>query len=227
MHIRAESDPRYYRRFLIMGFCALGFALWCLKDGLQSYPAKRERGFAEFKEDYKSHFKDERGKRLDVEQFEVVADDQLRDEWEHYIHDRDIPSAPAILTQFIMAGVSTATGLFLLSMPLRARGRWIASDETGLASSWGEGFRYDEIEEVDKSKWRKKGIAKVTYVANSRRSTFLVDDYKYDRYRTDAILYLLEQRIDPGRITNGPPEPEPEDSSEVGQALKNPAKSAG
>jgi hypothetical protein len=38
----------------------------------------------------------------------------------------------------------------------------------------------------------------------------VIDDFKYQRWATDAILYELEQRIDPGRITNGPPEPEPD-----------------
>ena len=73
MQIRAENDPRYSRKFLIMGICAIGFAMWCLKDGIFSYPAKRVQGFAEFKVDYKKLFPDEERKALSVEQFEVVA----------------------------------------------------------------------------------------------------------------------------------------------------------
>jgi hypothetical protein len=53
-------------------------------------------------------------------------------------------------------------------------------------------------------------MAKVVYVSGGRRRTFIVDDYKFERYPTDAILYELERRIEPGRITNGPPEPAPE-----------------
>ena len=209
MQIRAENDPKYSRRFLIMGICAIGFALYCLYDGLVGYPARRVQGFAEFKEDFKTHFASDSRKAQSLEQFEVVADEQQREDWDHYAHDRDIPSRPDVLMQYFMAGASGLTGLFLISIPLRARGRWIESTETGITSSWGETFRYDEIEEVDKRKWKKKGIAKVTYVANNRRNAFVVDDYKFDRYPTDAILYQLEQQIDPGRITNGPPEPEP------------------
>ena len=88
--------------------------------------------------------------------------------------------------------------------PAPARGRWIEASDTGITSSWGESFKFEEVEEVNKRQWQKKGIAKVTYVANNRRRTFVVDDYKFDRYPTDAILYELEQRIDQGRIINGP-----------------------
>jgi hypothetical protein len=112
--------------------------------------------------------------------------------------------------QFIMATIMSVAGLYLISLPLRARGRWIEGTDTGIGSSWGENVRYDEIEEVNKRKWRSKGIAKLTYVSGGKRRSFAIDDYKFERYQTDAILYELEQRIDPGRITNGPPEPAPE-----------------
>ena len=57
MPIRADNDPRYSRRFLIMGIVAIGFALYCLYDGMIGYPAERVRGFDEFKADYKTKFR--------------------------------------------------------------------------------------------------------------------------------------------------------------------------
>jgi hypothetical protein len=210
MQIRAEIDPRYSRKFLIMGICAIGFALWCLKDGIFSYPARRVQGFSEFKIDYKKLFPDDQRKALSVDQFDVVATHEEKKQWDEYAHDRGIPSGPDIVMQFIMASLMSVAGLFLISLPLRARGRWIEGTDTGIGSSWGENVRYDEIEEVNKRKWRSKGIAKVTYVSNGKRRSFSIDDYKFERYQTDAILYELEQRIDVGRITNGPPEPAPE-----------------
>jgi hypothetical protein len=210
MQIRAENDPRYTRKFLIMGLCAIAFALWCLKDGILTYPARRVQGFSEFKVDYKKLFPDDHRKALSVEQFEVVADHEEKKQWDEYAHDRGIPSGPDIKMQFIMATLMSVAGLYLISLPLHARGRWIEGTDTGIGSSWGENVRYDEIEEVNKRKWRSKGMAKVVYVSGGRRRTFVVDDYKFERYPTDAILYELERRIEPGRITNGPPEPAPE-----------------
>ena len=147
---------------------------------------------------------------MGLAQFEVAAEPEQRRDWDHYSHDRDIPSGPDVVMQFIMATVTTIAGLALVSIPLRARGRWVEVSDTGLTSSWGESFRFDEVDLVNKRKWRGKGIATVTYVAGGRRRNFVLDDYKFDRYSTDAILYELEQRIDPEKIANGPPEPPPE-----------------
>ncbi len=220
MQIRAENDPRYSRKFLIMGICAVGFALYCLYDGLVGYPARELKGFIQFKTDYAKDFADANHKELSLAQFEESADQDQRLKWEQYAESGDIPTKPKIVTQFIMATVAALAGLALLSIPLRARGRWIEANDSGITSSWGESFQFDEVELVNKRNWRKKGIAKVTYVAGGRRRNFVIDDYKFDRYPTDAILYELEQRIDQGRITNGPPEPPPADHSEEAGAMQ-------
>jgi hypothetical protein len=218
MQLRAENDPRYSRKFLLMGICGLGFALYCLYDGLVGYPGKREVGFGEFKADYKTYFEDSR-KSMSMAEFEGTAEPEQSKQWENYSHERGIPSGADVVVQFLMATAAAVAGLALIAIPLRARGRWIAANDSGLTSSWGESFQFDEVEAVNKRKWRSKGIAKVTYVSGGRRRNFVVDDYKFDRYPTDAILYELEQRIDPGRILNGPPEPEPEPDGPVAQAI--------
>ena len=110
------------RKFLIMGLLALGFAVYCLYDGLIAYPARRDVGFAEFKSDYKTTlFRDDKQAGLTVTEFENTADDEDRHTWDHYAHDRQpsIPSRPDVIMQFIMATLTTLTGLFLVSLPLR------------------------------------------------------------------------------------------------------------
>jgi hypothetical protein len=210
MHIRADNDPRYSRKFLIMGLIALGFAVWCLKDGIYGYPAAREQKFGEFKADFKDLFADEHQRSLNFDQFDVVANEEQRKKWDRYAEEREIPTKPKIVMQFIMAAGSTLAGLILLSIPLRARGKWLEINDEGVVSSWGTGFYFDQVERLNKRRWKNKGIAKVTYRdPNNRKRVFVVDDYKFDRWRTDAILYLLEGRIDHGLIANGSPEPEP------------------
>ena len=216
MQIRAENDPRYSRRFLIMGICAIGFALYCLYDGVIGYPARRAQGFEEFKSsDYKSFFNDARRKAMSLAEFEVVADREKRPQWETFAHDRDIPR-PTRCRHAIRHGDG-----------LRPRAAWCSSRFRSAPADDGSkratpasprvGARPSISTRWNSStnaNWRKKGIAKITYVADNRRRTFVLDDYKFDRYPTDAILYELEQRIDVERITGGPPEPPPEAPAE-------------
>jgi hypothetical protein len=218
MPIRADNDPRFSRRFLIMGIVAIGFGLWSLYDGMVKYPAQRVEKFAEFKVDNKQLFEDSKVKDMTVDQFEQKADHDPRLEWGKYMHELGIKSIPEIFTQYVQAFVATVAGLFLLSIPIRSRGRWIQADETGITSSWGQSFRYDEVEEINKRRWRDKGIAKVTYVANNRRQLFVIDDFKFVREQMDQILFELEQRIELERITGGPPEPLPGEEEYVEDA---------
>ena len=46
MTIRAERDPRFYFRFLLIGLGALAFGLYCVYDGAIGYPGKQERALA-------------------------------------------------------------------------------------------------------------------------------------------------------------------------------------
>src|SRR5687768_699899 len=170
MHIRAENDPRYSYKFLIMGIGALGFALYCLYDGLIGYPRQRERGFAEFKEEMsnsskRSMFGDPKRQAMALAEFEILANEEELHEWHTYSHDRGIKSGPDVVMQFVMAAGTGLIGAALLWGPIRSRGRWIEASDEGITSSWGESFRFNEVEALDKRKWRKKGIAKVTYVS--------------------------------------------------------------
>lgn len=197
-----------------MGIVAIGFGLWSLYDGMVKYPAQRVRGFDEFKVDYKSLFEDSQVKAMNVDEFEQKANAESRLEWSKYMHERGFKSIPEIFTQYVQAAVAGLVGLFLLSIPIRARGRWIEANESGITSSWGQSFQYDEVEQLNKRRWRDKGIAKVTYVTDGRRQTFVIDDFKFVREQTDQILFELEQRIEFERITGGPPEPLPGEHDE-------------
>jgi hypothetical protein len=222
MHIRAENDPRYSRKFLIMGGFLIFGALWFLKDAVFGYPALEAKGFEDYKSEMmqsqrSSMFSGGAHQAITLAEFMVVADERELAGWTDYAQHREIPTGAKIVEQYVFAALCGVLGLGFLSIPLRSRGRWIEASDDGITSSWGESFRFDEVEVVNKRTWRKKGIAKVTYVSGGRRRTFVIDDFKFQRWQTDAILYELEQRIDEGRIINGPPESEPED--EVAEIL--------
>jgi hypothetical protein len=199
MPIRADNDPKFTRRFLFMGIAAIGFALWCLYDGTIKYPREQERALAwekDFSDKPTEHwiaFAEERG-------WSTSLPHQSKSEEDYNA---------SIVGQYVMGGVSGLLGIWLISIPLRARGRWIESTGTGITSSWGQSLNYSDIVNLEKRQWRKKGIAKVTYMEDGRKRKFVIDDYKFDRHKTDEILYELEQNIDPDKITGGPPDPPP------------------
>ena len=192
--IHADSDPKYYLRFLFMGVVLVGFALWSLYDGLVAYPAQRERALV----------------------YEQMRDEGRAGEWAAYAEQQGwppgLPGEPKtdadIKVQFIQAAVVTLIAVPLLLIPIRSRGRWIQADDRGISTSWGERIDFDRVVALDKKKWHKKGIAKVRYQdAGGRNRTFILDDYKFRRDPTDLILYQLESQIGPEKITGGPPEP--------------------
>src|SRR5262245_56128765 len=174
MHIRAERDPRYYFRFIIIGWAALGFGLWALYDGAVKYPQQRERGLA----------------------FAKLMEEGRDKEWDQYAAERgwpaEYPGEPKskvdIQLQYVMAAVASTIGALVLLNVWMSRGRWIEADDTGLNSSWGERVPYDKILTLDKKSWKSKGIARVKYEDGGRKRKFVIDDYKFMRRPTDDIL---------------------------------------
>jgi hypothetical protein len=193
MTIRADNDPKFYFRFKLIGVAAFGFALYCLYDGYVAYPKQREHALA-----YAKHY-DEGG---------------TKEEWDAFALERGWPteypgepkSEEDIAMQYFMAAITAAVGLLVLSAVWRSRGRWIEASDAGITSSWGQSFDFAQVRVLDKRQWRSKGIARAYYEDAGRRRKFVIDDYKFLREPTDAILRLLESKIDVQQITGGPPE---------------------
>jgi hypothetical protein len=187
MTIRSNNDPRYSRKFLLMGIFVFGFALFCLYDGFIRYPGQRQHAYDEY-----------------------IAAGGKEENWETWADEHKVRSQADIYMQFFMAAVAGLIAGVLFSVPLRLRGTWVEMTDTGITSSWRQSLGFEQIEILDKRKWRDKGIARITYLDDGRRRQFVLDDFKYDRPTMDAILYDLETHIGGDKITGGPPEPERE-----------------
>ena len=198
-------------RMALVGLACLGFMLWCLFDGLVTYPdqAKRAAKYIEFEDHGGANWKQE---------------------WKDFAEEkgwsRANPGEPKkeadFTVQFIMATVAGTGALIFLALALRNRGRWIEGDETGLSTSWGRHCPYDSMFELDKKKWRNKGIAVVRYEQDGRKRRIVLDDCKYDIEGTEALLREVESWLRDDQIVGGLPEPPPEDESGQDAAEESP-----
>jgi hypothetical protein len=177
MTIRANSDRRFFLRFLLIGLVVAGFGLYCVYDGAIGYPLQRERA-------------------LRYEEFELEG---RLGEWGAFAREQG-------WMQYIMAGVCGALALWFFSIVLRNRNRWIEASPSGVTSSWGQRFDWADVISVDKKQWKKKGIAKIHYQEGDRRRRFIIDDFKFLRKPTGKILQMLETRVGHDKITGGHPE---------------------
>ena len=70
----------------------------------------------------------------------------------------------------------------------------------------------ENITAIDKSRWEKKGIAKVSATnADGKVQTLVIDDLKFEREPTDKIMAEIERVAGEDKITAGKPESEYED----------------
>lgn len=242
--LRAENNPKFYSRFLWLGLAALGFSGYCAYDWLVGYPQKMVRGqglISVAEEVLTQEELDElaKGQHGPSDYYghlveELKVNTELEEAWKEKAAGEGWPKNPPSLyvtqpkvdmqlTQMILAAV---IGLFLLSIPLRTRGRWFELNEQGISSRWGESFSLDQITEINKKKWRDKGIAHLAYKdAKGRKRSFVVDDYKYHRKTTDRILWYIENQVGFDKIVGGKPGPDPDAAPQVAPAPAEQAQS--
>jgi len=193
MTVRASTDRSFYKRLILIGAAAFGFALWCLYDGTVKYPAQN----------------------VLVIEYERLNDEGRGNEWREFArekgwpikHPGELKDDADIIVQYVMAGMAATIGLGFFVPVLISRGKWIEVSESQLTSSWGQSFELDRVVSIDKKQWKDKGIAKITYKDGDRNRRFVLDNFKFDRHPTTEILRQIEANVGPDKIVGGPPEP--------------------
>jgi len=181
----------------------------CIKDGLITYPAQRERALAYQKFEAENP---ELGQKELSDQWKVIAAEKG---WDPGIAGKEITpygepkKEYQFNQQFIMGGFTGLIGLIFVSKFLLNRGCWIEADENGLRTSEKREMTFDQVTALDKKKWANKGIAKVLYEADGSKNKIVLDDCNYERDSTQAILRHVEAAIGHDKIVNGKPEPPP------------------
>ncbi len=204
MTIRAEYDPRYFRRFLWIVLGCAAFAAWCFYDARVKYPAELERAEA-----YWTPEPGYPGKFVAME----------RDPWRSLVREKNWPDEPPhypkelhdkINSQYFYALISALVGIPSLLKWFMAKGSWVEGDTSSLKTSWGPEFRFDQVRKIDKTKWPTKGITRVEYESEGRTRIFPLDDFKFQREPMGRLLRNLEATLSDDQIVGGSRESEPE-----------------
>lgn len=202
MPVRADYDPKYFRRFLLIAVGCIAFTGWCFYDALVKYPAELERAVVYWEES------DEYG-----EKYEGME----RTRWREVVADRNWPTAPprkpdkiekAITSQYFYAAICLLIGIPCLFKWFTARGSWIEGSDTELTTSWGSTIAYKDIEKLDKTKWERKGITRIHHQSGGNPGIFIFDDFKFNRARMSEILTRIEEGLKDEQIEGGDRETE-------------------
>jgi hypothetical protein len=192
MAAKATVSWEWRWRLALIATLGILFGAWALYDGLVAYP-EHNRVRAEWDKlqaDGREHEWPAKARELGVS--EEQPDPMKGD--------------TSILTQFIMAGITLPVGLFAGYHFVRSLTRWIASDERGLSTSWGEDVPFTTIQTLNKDRWKSKGIAIVTYEGDKGVGKLVLDDWKFSTGPIRQMVREAEDHLRPEQITGGAPE---------------------
>ncbi len=212
MNLKADVDRKFILRFLIIAIGCFGLMIWGLYDAVYAYPEELVR--AKF---YKELEVQNEGGELD--------NVGMKEKWESTCLEKGWsivkPKSPDVAQQDIyfqwfLFGVGLVGGVFFLVKYMRLLGSYMEADEDGVKTSWGQELRFENIQEINKRKWAKKGIAKVSYQDESGAAkTMIFDDFKYHRETMGKILRLAEKNLSDDKIVDGEREKDEKNNDEI------------
>ena len=215
MIVRADYDPGYYRRFLWLAIGSILFTAWCAYDAFVKYPHELERAQVYWIPS------EEKGGRTEFTSMK-------QDDWQTAAREKgwssdEFPEKPdeirhKIQSQYLFAGFAVVCGVVCLLKWLLAKGSWVEGTDTALNTNYGPSFQFDQIESIDKTRWEKKGIAKIKYKDGGRTRQFVFDDFKFHREPMGRILRTIEKTLADDQIVGGAREKEPQKESSAANA---------
>ncbi len=202
--IRADNDPKFYTRFKWVGLGMLGFMVYCLYDATINYPLQQEKWVAL-----------EQLKESEIEKglTEAELEEALPEAWNSLAIERGWDPTKKfkertsdIYSNYGMAVFAGLIGVWMLYTVWSSNGRWIEVNDKGLNSSSGDSITFEEATYLEKKQWDDKGIAWLHFERDGKSGRFLIDNFKYMREETNAILRRVEEAIGVDKIQGGSPE---------------------
>lgn len=226
--VRAPNNAKFYARFKWLGLGALAFGIYCVYDGAVAYPEQKVRSEAmiELAQETLSseQLRNASEASYDLEgRYKALVAEMGKDEadwakWTELAEQNGWPPEPPtkprsdgdIGMQFVMATACGLAALYFFWVIWKTTGRWFEIDNDQVRTSGGLEFAASSVTEIDKRQWEDKGIARLKFEDGRGARRFIVDNYKYLKEETDAILYRIEQIAGADKIVGGAPEAPPE-----------------
>ena len=171
--------------------------LWGLYDGLYTNPLELKRAV-----EYKKLSKQvESGKITDGEKDEA---------WKNLVKENGWalakPKSPEVAQNYVyfqwfVFALGLIMGVFFLVKYMKLLNSWMEADDKTVTTSWGESLQLDSITGIDKRKWEKKGIARISFTNESGEAkTMIFDDFKYHRESMAEIMEKAEKNLSADQI---------------------------
>ena len=104
--------------------------------------------------------------------------------------------------QWFVFGLGLLLGLFFLVKYLKLLNSWMEVDDKKVTTSWGDSLELENITAIDKQRWEKKGIAKISFNDEAGQpKTMIFDDFKYHRESMAEIMKRAEAILKPEKVS--------------------------
>lgn len=209
MSVRADSNSKFLRRYLIIAAACFCYLLWATYDVVVTGPKHMKKANAywvEATEDGKTgwakRYSDESGEWTKIAQ---------ENKWAIGAPKTPSSAQGYLYFNYVLIVICLGCGLLASFIYWKTNNTWVEADDGVLRTSWNQEFAFKDIRSINKKRWDNKGIAIVTYSTDQGEQKFTLDDFKYVREQTDEILYLMEQDLKDDQILHGDREPSPEE----------------
>ncbi len=206
MQVHAPISKEWRRRMIFMGAMIWGSGLWFAYDGYINWPAeeKRYQILVELTADF-------------IEEGDKITEKnpEVKQAWQRYAAENDLkPKVPKhrsdgdLAGQRYIAGFFGLIGVIFTTWVLLQHRKSVRAQGEVITGAEGDTVKFDEIVEMDRSKWEAKGIAYAIYERDGKRRKLCLDDHKF--IGAEAIILEAEKRLAAQQpaATSAPPDAE-------------------
>lgn len=203
MDLRAETENRFLIKYLLIGLLCFGFFLYSAYDAFIGYPnmLPRAEAWQKLLEDESLSEEERRS------QWKTISDEQGWSSKRPTKKEDVAHVQQTIIWNYAFMVIGLAVAAPCLIWYFNSKGSWIEAQGDILRHSGGQEINVNQITEIDKRRWERKGIAIVHATGKSGQpEKFVIDDLKFERQATDQIMAWVESHVEPDKIFGAPPE---------------------